>query len=160
MARLVNHTYDEIEIGQGATLSRHITEEDIRLFAAVSGDANPLHLDGAFAAATPYGEPIAQGMLSAALISAAIGMQLPGPGSVYQSQALRFLRPVKIGDSLEVRLKVTGKDDARHLVTLDCRVINQLGKLVTRGPAEVIAPREKLSLPAPAVPRATLHPPQ
>ena len=99
MPRLVNYTYDEITIGQTARYSRLIEERDIRLFAAVSGDVNPVHLDPEFAAATSFGEPIAHGMLTGAIISAALAMELPGPGTIYLSQSLKFRLPVKPGDT-------------------------------------------------------------
>ena len=109
MPELGNFTYDEISIGQTARYSKLVEERDVKLFAAVSGDVNPVHLDADFAAGTPFGEPIAHGMLTGAIISAALAMELPGPGTVYLSQSLKFRLPVKPGDTITVALEVTGK---------------------------------------------------
>lgn len=118
----------------------------------VSGDVNPVHLDPAFAATTPFGECIAHGMLSGAIISAALAMALPGPGTIYLGQSLRFSLPVKAGDTLTARLEVIGKNDKRRVVTLDCKVYNQHGKLVVSGSADVMAPAEKMTVQTPALP--------
>jgi acyl dehydratase len=152
MPQISNYTYDELTIGQTATYSKLIEARDIQLFAAVSGDVNPVHLDAAFAATTQFGGCIAHGMLSGAIISAAIAMELPGPGTIYLGQTLRFSLPVKPGDTLTVHLQVTEKKDKRRMVTLDCKVFNQHDKLVLSGIAEVMAPGEKLVLQRPALP--------
>jgi 3-hydroxybutyryl-CoA dehydratase len=152
MASITNFTYDEIEIGQTATYSRTITEREIILFAAASGDVNPLHLDADYAATTPFGEPIAHGILSASLISSAIALELPGPGVVYVGQSLRFLRPVKAGEQLTARIEVTAKRDDKKFVTLDCEIVNQHGKPVVSGEAVVLAPSEKTSIEVPDLP--------
>jgi acyl dehydratase len=157
MSQISNYTYDEITIGQTATYSKLIETRDIQLFAAVSGDVNPVHLDPAFAATTQFKECIAHGMLSGAIISAAIAMELPGPGTIYLGQTLRFSLPVKPGDTITVHLEVTGKTDKRCMVTLDCKVFNQQDKLVLSGIAEVMAPREKLVLQRPALPRVHIE---
>lgn len=156
MPHISNHTYDEIALGQTAEYSKQISAEDIQLFAAVSGDVNPVHLDAAYAATTPFGGCIAHGMLSGAIISAAIAMQLPGPGTIYLGQSLRFTLPVRPGDTLTVKLKVVGKTDKRRLVTLECEVFNQGQQLVVVGTAEVMAPRDKLVLEQPATPRVRI----
>lgn len=156
MPQISNHTYNEITIGQTATYSKHIDERDVQLFAAVSGDVNPVHLDAKFAATTQFGEPIAHGMLSGAIISAAIAMELPGPGTIYLNQSLRFRLPVKPGDTITVKLEVTEKNDKRGFVTLDCKVVNQHGRLVVSGTAEVMAPKEKLLLERPSLPHVHL----
>jgi acyl dehydratase len=156
MAAITNFTFDEIQIGQAATYSRTITEREITLFAAASGDVNPLHLDAAYAATTPFGEPIAHGILSASLVSAAIALKLPGPGVVYVSQSLRFLRPVKVGDELTARIQVTAKREDKKFVTLDCEIVNQHGKPVVTGQAEVLAPSEKLSIDTPSLPAISI----
>ncbi|MDH4039176.1 MAG: MaoC/PaaZ C-terminal domain-containing protein [Gammaproteobacteria bacterium] len=153
MPELGNFTYDEISIGQTARYSKLVEERDVKLFAAVSGDVNPVHLDADFAAGTPFGEPIAHGMLTGAIISAALAMELPGPGTVYLSQSLKFRLPVKPGDTITVALEVTGKQDRRQVVTLDCRASNQAGKVVATGTAEVIAPAQKLRIERPPLPQ-------
>ena len=153
MPQLGNFTYDEIAIGQTASYTRQVEERDIQLFAAVSGDVNPVHLDASFAATTPFGERIAHGMLTGAIISAALAMELPGAGTVYVSQSLRFRRPVKIGDTVTVALEVIEKQDRRKVVILDCKARNQNGQLVANGTAEVVAPAQTLSIERPALPR-------
>lgn len=156
MSNLVNYTFDEIEIGQTAEYRKRIEERDIILFAEVSGDVNPLHLDAEFAAGTAFGERIAHGMLTGALISAALALELPGPGTVYLGQDLRFRRPVLIGDEITVSLKVIDKRDDKGFVTLETTARNQDGKAVVTGTAEVMAPREKLSLARPQLPDIAL----
>jgi len=153
MPQISNYTYDEITIGQTATYSKLIEERDVLLFATVSGDVNPVHLDAVFAATTQFKERIAHGMLSGAVISAAIAMALPGPGTIYLGQSLRFTLPVRLGDTITVNLEVIDKKDKRGIVLLDCKVFNQQEKLVVTGTAEVIAPQEKLVLERPTLPR-------
>jgi acyl dehydratase len=109
MTQVTNIPYDNLEVGQQASLERTVEERDIQLFAAVSGDNNPVHLDAAFAAETMFKERIAHGMFSGALISAAIACRLPGPGTIYLGQQLKFTRPVKLGDTLTVQLEVLEK---------------------------------------------------
>jgi acyl dehydratase len=156
MPHISNHTFDEITLGQTAEYSKQVSAEDIRLFAAVSGDVNPVHLDADYAATTQFGGCIAHGMLSGAIISAAIAMQLPGPGTIYLGQSLRFTLPVRPGDTLTVRLKVAGKTDKRRLVTLECEIQNQQQQVVVTGTAEVMAPKEKLVLEMPDTPLGTV----
>ena len=152
MSELSNFTYDEITIGQSASYTKAVDEKDIQLFAAASGDVNPVHLDADFAATTPFKERIAHGMLTGALISAALAMELPGPGTIYLGQTLRFRLPVKIGDTITVHLEVTEKRDDKKFVTLDCKAVNQNGKTVASGSAEVMAPSEKMHIPRPDIP--------
>lgn len=132
--------FEDLSVGQSAELTRTVAEGDLAAFAQVSGDDNPVHLDESFAAATPFGGRIAHGMLSAAYISAVIGTKLPGPGTVYLSQSLRFRRPVRIGDSVTARATITALDDKRGDVTIAtaCEVA---GKTVLDGEAVVRAPR-------------------
>jgi len=153
VSQLSNYTYDEITIGQTASYTKVIEEKDIQLFAAVSGDVNPVHLDADFAAGTPFKERIAHGMLTGAIISAALALELPGPGTIYLGQTLRFRLPVKIGDTVTVELEVTEKRDDKKFVTLDCKARNQNGKVVASGNAEVMAPAEKVSIPRPPLPQ-------
>ena len=143
MTSIENFPIDEIAVGQSASYSKTLTEQDVILFAACSGDLNPVHLDKDFAATTPFGEPIGHGMWTGALVSAAIAMRLPGPGSVYRSQTLNFKHPVKIGDTVTVTLTVSEIKERVKLVTLDCEAHNQDGKLIAKGVAEVIAPAQK-----------------
>jgi 3-hydroxybutyryl-CoA dehydratase len=131
---------EELEVGQTAELKRTVAESDLTAFAAVTGDDNPLHLDEAYAAATPFKGRIAHGMLSAGYISAVLGTQLPGPGAVYVSQTLNFRRPVRIGDEVTAEAKVAAVDAARGRVTLETRCVVG-GKTVLEGEAVVIVPR-------------------
>ena len=149
MPKLSNFTHDEIVIGQTATYSKTVTDLDIQNFAAASGDVNPVHLDEEFAAGTPFKGRIAHGMLTGAFISAALAMKLPGPGTIYVSQSLRFLMPVKIGDTVTVSLEVVAKKDRLKLVTLECKATQQEGKLVAGGTAEVMAPGESMVIETP-----------
>jgi acyl dehydratase len=156
MRTLTNYTFDEITIGQRAEYSKRVEQRDIQLFAAVSGDVNPVHLDADYAAGTDFGERIAHGMLTGAFISAALALELPGPGTIYLSQTLRFRRPVKIGDTITVHLEVIEKRAEKGFVTVDCKAVNQEGKTVVAGTAEVMAPKEKLTIPTPPVPEVTV----
>lgn len=133
-------TPDELEVGLAAEHVRTVTTADITAFAAVSGDRNPVHLDEAFAATTPFKGVIAHGMLTGAFISALIAGELPGRGSIYLSQSLAFKRPVRPGDEVTTRVEVTGIDRDRGRVTLatTCTVG---GKAVVEGEAVVLAPR-------------------
>lgn len=156
MNLLENYPINEIVLGQTASYSKTLTERDVILFAACSGDVNPVHLDKEYAATTVFGEPIGHGMWTGALVSAAIATRLPGPGSVYRSQNLNFKHPVKIGDTVTVTLTVADIKQRVKLVTLDCEAHNQDGKLIAKGVAEVIAPAEKLALPAGQLPEISL----
>ena len=132
---------EDLSIGQSADLVRTVGEADIIAFAAVTGDNNPVHLDADYAATTSFGERIAHGMLSAGYISAVIGTQLPGPGAIYLSQALRFKRPVKIGDEVTARATITEIDTAKARVTL-ATVCFVNGKPVVEGEAVIMVPRK------------------
>ena len=134
-----NITYDELTIGQSARLLRTLTLADIQAFAAVSGDTNPAHMNPAYAEETLFHGVIAHGMWGGALISALLGTQFPGPGTIYLEQVLHFTKPVRIGDTLAVTATVTGKDDAKKRVELDCQVVNQKGDRVLHGTARVLA---------------------
>jgi len=148
--------YDELEIGQTATFSKTLTETDLVLFAHASGDVNPVHLDEEFAKKTPFKTRIAHGMWSAGLISAALANILPGPGTVYLGQNLSFRRPVVLGDTLTVKLTVSGKQDEKKFVTLDTEVVNQDDKLVVKGEATVMAPGKGGEVEAPVLPPVTI----
>ena len=156
MEYLSNFTFDELEVGQTAQFSETLEERHLILFAAVSGDVNPVHLDEEFAQGTQFKGRIAHGMWSASLISAAIATQMPGPGSIYLGQNLSFKRPVKLGDTLTVNLTINEKIDRKKQVVIDCIVKNQSGKVVLSGDARVVAPEEKIELKAPQLPNITL----
>ena len=155
MTQVSNTPYDALEVGQKASISKTVEERDVQLFAAVSGDNNPVHLDAAFAAETLFKERIAHGMFSGALISAAIACELPGPGTIYLGQQLRFTRPVKLGDTLSVELEVLEKLP-KGRVRLATRVFNQNAEQVVDGEAEVLAPRAAQTVSMPAMPQVTI----
>ena len=155
-----NVTYDEISIGQVARMSRQLTIADIQAFAAVSGDINPAHLDADYANDTVFHGVIAHGMWSGALISALLGTEFPGPGTIYVNQDLHFIRPVRIGDTLTVTVTVTTKDDAKKRLTLDCDVVNQHGEKVVTGVATVLAPSQKVKRPRSFAPHIQLFNPE
>ncbi len=132
----------DLQIGQSAERRFAITDAAVRAFAEVSGDHNPVHLDEDFARKTVFRGRVAHGMLLGAHISAVLGKDLPGPGSIYLSQTLRFEQPVKIGVEVKVRVQVTGKDEASRKLTLStvCTVDDQV---VATGEAVVIPPRRR-----------------
>ena len=134
---------EDLSVGQSAELVRTVAEADIVAFAAVTGDANPVHLDADYAATTSFGERIAHGMLSAGSISAVLGTTLPGPGAIYLSQTLKFKRPVKIGDAVTARATVTEIDEAKARVTL-ATVCLVNGKTVVDGEAVVTVARKNV----------------
>ena len=154
-----NTPFDEIHVGQSARLVRSLTLADIQAFAAVSGDTNPAHLDPIYADASLFHGVIAHGMWGGALISAVLGTEFPGPGTIYLEQSLKFSRPVRIGDTLTVIVTVTAKDASRRQVELDCQVLNQKDERVLHGLARVLAPTEKLRRPRIQAPRIQLFDP-
>jgi phosphotransacetylase/acyl dehydratase len=157
MERIENRTFDEIKPGDSASLVRTLTYKDIEVFAIMSGDINPAHVDETFAKSDLFHRIVAHGMWGAALISTVLGTQLPGPGSIYVDQSLHFHRPVGLGDTITVTVRVTKKVEEKHRVILDCYVSNQLGEKVISGTAEVIAPTEKVSRPRVLLPEIELR---
>jgi phosphate acetyltransferase len=155
-----NVTFDEITLGQSARLLRTLTLADIQAFAAVSGDTNPAHLDAKYANDTLFHGVIAHGMWGGALISALLGTQFPGPGTIYLDQVLHFTKPVRVGDTLTVTATVVSKDEAKKSVELDCQVLNQKGERVLHGTARVLAPTEKVRLAHVAAPQIQLFDPE
>jgi phosphotransacetylase/acyl dehydratase len=142
-----NRTFDEIALGDTASVTRTLCEEDIQLFALVSGDVNPAHLDADYAATDIFHRVIAHGMWGGGLISAVLGTELPGPGAIYLSQSLRFIRPVGLGDTITTSVTLREKRSGHHILVFDCRCVNQDGDEVITGQAEVKAPTEKIRLP-------------
>ena len=138
--------YDELAVGMSAEHAKTVTDADVVLFAGVTGDFNPVHVDAEAAAQSVFGGRIAHGMLSAGLVSAAIAMKLPGAGSIYLAQTLRFAKPVRIGDTVTARVEVAELLPKRRVRLLTvCR--NQQGETVLDGEATVMLPKER----APAV---------
>jgi 3-hydroxybutyryl-CoA dehydratase len=133
---------EDLEIGMTRDLLKEVTDRDIELFAEVSTDRNPVHLDDAYAMDTIFEGRIAHGMLTAGLISAVIGEQLPGHGTVYLSQSLKFIAPVRPGDMVRAVVTVAAIDYARRRVTLETRC-EVGGKPVLKGEAVVLAPSAK-----------------
>jgi len=153
---LENITYDEIKVGDTATMSRTVHREDIQLFAVVSGDVNPSHLDDDYAKDSTFGRVTAHGMLSGAMISALLGNQFPGPGTVYVEQDLRFKTLVHIDDTLTVKLTCTKKFPENKRLLIACSVTNQDGVLVVEGEATVAAPTKKISRQRASLPEVTV----
>lgn len=138
MRKLENIPFEELTVGAKDSLSRTLTEEDLLLFAKVSGDTNPVHLDETFAATTQFEGRIAHGMWTASLISCALATRLPGPGGIYLGQELKFMRPVKVGDTVTVELEVLDINKKRKRATVSTNVVNQDGKTVVKGKAEIM----------------------
>ncbi|MBT9519938.1 MAG: bifunctional enoyl-CoA hydratase/phosphate acetyltransferase [Dechloromonas sp.] len=142
---LVNKTYDEIRVGDSASLTRTLMPEDVKLFAILTGDVNPSVVDPGYSQSGLFREVIAHGMWSGSLISTVLGTQFPGPGTILIDQALHFARPVTIGDTITITVTAKQKFDHNKHVNFDCVCTNQEGLQVVRGTAEVLAPTEKVS---------------
>src|SRR5581483_3069490 len=151
-----NRTYDEIKAGDSATLTRTLKPEDIQLFAVMSGDVNPAHVDPEYAHSGMFHEVIAHGMWGGALISTVLGTEFPGPGTIYISQTLRFSRPVKVGDTITIRITCKQKFDHNKHILFDCLCTNQDGLKVISGEAEVLAPTEKVKRERMELPEVTI----
>ena len=134
--------FSTLAVGQSASASHTVTDTDVVLYAAVSGDMNPAHVDEAAARAGRFGARIAHGMLSGGYISALLASQLPGPGSIYMSQSMRFVRPVLIGDTVTTRVEVVELIDAKRRVRLATTCRNQRDELLLDGEALVLLPKE------------------
>ena len=152
-----NRTFDEIEIGESARLTHTLAQRDIDLFAVMSGDVNPAHVDSEFAKSDMFHKIIAHGMWGGALISTVLGTELPGPGTIYLDQSLKFLGPIGLGDTVTVSVTAREKDEKRHRITFDCKCANQDGKVVIDGTALVIAPTEKIKRPRVVLPEVRLE---
>lgn len=154
-----NKTFDEIQVGDTASLQRTLDLRDIQLFAIMSGDVNPAHVDPEYAASSLFHEVIAHGMWGGALISTVLGTLYPGPGTVYIDQTLHFSRPVTLGDTITVSVTVKEKFERTRHVSLECLCVNQEGRTVIRGLAEVLAPTEKVRRRRARLPELRLHDP-
>lgn len=128
------------EVGQAAEMAKVFTEEDVFLFAGITGDRNPVHISKEFAAKTRFGERIAHGLLTAGLLSAVIGMKLPGPGCLYLSQTLSFLAPVRIGDEVTARVEIVEVISEKRL-RMKTQCFNQRKEMVLDGEAVIVPPR-------------------
>lgn len=152
MEYLENIPFDELKVGDFTSLTRTVTDKDIQLFAYLSGDINPIHLDEEYASTTQFGGRIAHGLFSALLVTTAVATKLPGPGSVYRGQEMKFQRPVMIGDTITAVLTVAEKKKRGNLVKIDCEIKNQNNELVFSGVSTAIAPTEKLRIKASKLP--------
>lgn len=149
MKIIENKTFDELSVGDSASMTRTLTQEDAEMFAVVSSDFNPTHLDPAWAAKLLPSQTISgHGMWGGSLFSALLGNELPGPGTIYKKQDFIFHQSVQLDDTLTLSLTLKEKRAATHHVIFDCRAVNQHGELVIEGTAEVVAPTEKVTLDA------------
>lgn len=139
-----NRVFDEIQVGDRAELVRTLRPDDIHLFAVMSGDVNPTHVDTEFARSSQFREVVGHSMWGSTLISTVLGTEFPGPGTVYVSQSLNFWRPITIGDTLTIGVTCREKYEHNHHIVFDCVALNQDGLKVIDGTAEVQAPTEKI----------------
>jgi phosphate acetyltransferase len=149
---LENVTFDELTVGRKASLCRTLTQDDINLFAAMSGDVNPAHMDPVFAKSDIFHGIVGHGMWSGSLISALLGTILPGPGTIYLEQDIKFKKPVRVGDKITITLIVSDKRTDKPIVQFDCKGVNQRGEIVVEGLATVLAPTEKIKVARTALP--------
>jgi len=154
---LENVTFDELKIGRKASLTRALTQKDIELFAAMSGDVNPAHMNLAYAKSDMFHGIIGPGMWSGALISTVLGTILPGPGTIYLEQDMKFKKPVRIGDKLTASVVVRSKRADKPIVTFDCTCVNGNGEIVVEGMATVLAPTKKISVQRPDMPEVEIQ---
>lgn len=132
--------WEDFEVGQTASFSKTVTETDVVLYAGVTGDLNPAHVDAEFAARTFFGERVAHGLLTAGLVSAVLGTRLPGPGCVFVSFSCRFVRPVRPGDTITARAEVVERIEEKRRLRLETACTNQRGEAVLEGEAVVLIP--------------------
>ena len=151
-----NRTFDEIQVGDFAQLVRTLRPEDIHLFAAMSGDVNPTHVDIEYARSSQFREVVGHSMWGSTLISTVLGTEFPGPGTVYVSQGLNFWRPITIGDTLTITVTCKEKFEHNHHIIFDCLALNQDGLKVIDGLAEVMAPTEKIKRERVVLPAVTI----
>ena len=135
-------TIHELRVGESASRSKTITETDVYLFAGITGDLNPAHVNEQTASLTPFGGRIAHGILSAGLISAVLGMQFPGPGTIYLGQELKFTKPVRFGDTVTATCTVSELLPEKNIAKLDTICTNQRGEVVVKGMATVMPPQQ------------------
>lgn len=138
MTESASLSLDDLTPGRSAHFSKTITESDVVLFAGITGDLNPVHVDEVAARASRFEGRVAHGMLTASLISTVLGMKLPGPGAVYLGQTLRFTAPVRIGDTVTATVTVASVDRERRRVRLETICTNQADEVVVKGEAEVL----------------------
>lgn len=137
-------TIGEIQVGEAASFSKTVSETDVYLFAGITGDMNPVHVNREFAAGTTFQRPIAHGILGLGLISNVLGTQLPGPGAIYLKQTIKFTKPVYVGDTITAMVEVVEKDAQKNQVRLRTWCRNQDGITVMDGEA-LMMPRKEVS---------------
>lgn len=135
-------TIDTIQVGDFATFAKTISESDVYMYAGISGDFNPAHINAVEAEKGMFQERIAHGMLTASFISTVLGTSLPGPGTIYLSQELSFKRPVKFGDTIEAKVEVIEKIEEKNRLVLRTTCTNQHGEIVIDGKAMVMPPKK------------------
>ena len=133
---------EDFEVGQHVRFSKTFTEDDLRRFIEITGDVNPLHVDDAFAAGTQFGRRVLHGMLTASIFSTMVGMLLPGPGAIYRSQTLKFLRPVHLGETVTAHFLVRSVDRVKHRLDIEAWIENEAGERVIEGTCEAGLLRE------------------
>lgn len=131
-------------VGQTASFSRTVTETDVVMFAGLSGDYNPVHVDREYASDTRFGQRIAHGLLTASFLSRLLGMELPGKESVYLEQTLKFMKPVFIGDTITATAEILEIDQKRSIFTLSTICRNQDGTIVLSGEGKIMMPRKEM----------------
>jgi acyl dehydratase len=134
---------NDFEVGQHASYTKTFTEADLQRFIEITGDVNPLHVDDEFAAGTPYGRRVLQGMLTASIFSTMVGMLLPGTGAIYRSQTIRFLLPVYIDETVTAHFVVRSVDQLKHRLEIDAWIENEAGEHVIEGTCEAGLLRER-----------------
>ncbi|KTD20795.1 bifunctional enoyl-CoA hydratase/phosphate acetyltransferase [Legionella lansingensis] len=154
---LENVTFDELSLGRQVSLSKTLTQDDIALFAAMSGDVNPAHVDPTFAKSDIFHGIVGHGMWSGSLISALLGTRLPGPGTIYLEQDIKFKKPVRVGDNITITVIVRDKHDDKPIVIFDCKGVNQRGETVMEGLATVLAPTKKIRVERASMPHVEIH---
>ena len=142
MDELIKFTIDDLFIGQTATFSKTISEADVYMFAGLTGDFNPVHINKEYAKGTPFKERIAHGIFSAGLISTVIGTQLPGPGTIYLGQELKFVAPVYFGDTITATVSIEKILKDKNIAVMKTVCSNQDGKNVVEGTATILAPKK------------------
>lgn len=131
-----------IKVGDSASIQKTFTDSDVLTFAIISGDKNPIHLDEDYAANTQFKHRIVHGILTSGLISAVLGMQLPGPGSIYLQQTIKFLAPVFLDDTITAIVTVKNIREDKPIITLETKCVNQDGTIVIDGEAVLLVPRD------------------
>lgn len=134
-------TIHEMKLGDSASHAKTISETDVYLFAGITGDLNPAHVNEQVSSATPFGGRIAHGMLSAGLVSAVLAMQLPGPGTIYLGQELKFTKPVRFGDTVTATCTISELIPEKNIAKLETICVNQNDEVVIKGIATVMPPK-------------------